>query len=156
MTDPTGRADDRIVVGVDGSEPSREALRWAVRQAGLTGASIDAVMAWEWPGYVTWGGMMPPAAPTEETIEESTQQTLLTTIAETVGAAPPVEIRALTQPGGPVQVLLDAARGASLLVVGCRGLGGFKGALLGSVSQHISHHAPCPVVIVRAHLGDDS
>ncbi|WP_030545503.1 universal stress protein [Streptomyces albus] len=148
------RTENRIVVGVDGSEPSREALRWAVRQAELTGAEVDAIMSWEWPGYVTWGGMMPPAAPTDATLEESAQQTLLTTIEETVGKEPPVRVRALTQAGGPVQVLLEAARGASLLVVGSRGLGGFKGALLGSVSQHVTHHAPCTVVIVRAPSDD--
>ncbi|WP_311765137.1 universal stress protein [Streptomyces zingiberis] len=142
-----------MVVGVDGSEPSREALRWAARQAELTGASVDAVMSWEWPGYATWGGMLPPAAPTDGALEEAAQQTLLTAVEETLGKEPPVRVRALTQPGSPVQVLLEAARGASLLVVGSRGLGGFRGALLGSVSQHVTHHAPCSVVVVRAPSG---
>ncbi|KAF4407391.1 MULTISPECIES: universal stress protein [Streptomyces] len=150
--DPTDNGGDgnRIVVGVDGSEPSREALRWAVAQARLTGARVDAIMSWEWPGHVAWAGLTPPTAATDETIEGSAQLTLLTTIDETVGPEPQVRIRALTQPGSPVRVLLEAAEGASLLVVGSRGLGGFKGALLGSVSQHLSHHAPCPLVIVRA------
>ena len=70
-------------------------------------------------------------------------------ISETVSSDSPVKISTSVQEGNAAQVLLEAADGADLLVVGSRGHGGFTGALLGSVSQHCAHHAPCPLVIVR-------
>ena len=139
----------RIVVGVDGSHPSQEALIWAVRQAEVTGASIDAVIAWHNP--VVIGGM--PVAPIA-VLEESdfgrfAATTLNNSIRAVVSADIPVSIRSVVRQGNAAQVLLDAADGADLLVVGSRGYGGFAEALLGSVSQHCVHHAPCPVVIIR-------
>ncbi|MFI9272036.1 universal stress protein [Kitasatospora sp. NPDC052896] len=135
----------RIVVGVDGSESSEEALRWAVRQAALVGATVDALIAWDYPRVYGW------PAPTVETFdyEENARKVLAETISKAVGPEPPVEISSLSIQGDPATALLDAARGATLLVVGNRGHGGFTGALLGSVSQRCVHHAHCPVVIVR-------
>ena len=110
MSEHNGTAP-RIVAGVDGSPSSLAAMRWAVRQAELTGATVDAISA-------------------------------------TVGASR-VRVSAQVKEGNAAQVLLDAASGADLLVVGSRGHGGFAEALLGSVSQHCVHHAPCAVVVVR-------
>ncbi|MBO1414567.1 universal stress protein [Streptomyces sp. FH025] len=146
MTDR--RTRDRIVAGVDGSEQSRRALRWAVREAGLTGSAVEAVMAWE-PPFSGWGGAVPVAG--EPSLGDVAQGILAESVAKAVGPEPPVEITARTEEGTPAHVLLRAAAADDvvLLVVGSRGLGGFSGALLGSVSQHCAQHAPCPVVIVR-------
>ena len=67
----------------------------------------------------------------------------------TVDVASPVKVSSTVREGNPAKILLEAADGADLLVVGSRGHGGFAEALLGSVSQHCVHHAPCPVVIIR-------
>jgi nucleotide-binding universal stress UspA family protein len=139
----------RIVVGVDGSPSSKAALAWAVRQAELTGASVEAVIAWHYP--VLAGGV--PFAPIGETYiadyGEYAALVLDGAVLETVDAEGPVKVSSTVREGNAAQVLLDASAGADLLVVGSRGHGGFTDALLGSVSQACVHHARCPVVIVR-------
>ena len=148
MSTPSGNGH-RIVVGVDGSPAAREALAWAVRQAELTGASIDAVIAWHNP--VVIGGMPygPIAVLEESDFGRFAAITLDNSIRAVVGADRAVSLRPVIQEGNAAQVLVDAADGADLLVVGSRGHGGFAEALLGSISQHCVHHAPCPVVIIR-------
>ncbi len=138
-----------IVVGVDGSQASQDALVWAVRQADQTGASIDAVIAWHNP--VVIGGMPygPVAVLEQSDFGRFAETTLKTSIRAVVNADCPVPVRPVVRQGNAAQVLVDAAKGADLLVVGSRGYGGFAEALLGSVSQHCVHHAPCPVVIIR-------
>ena len=139
----------RIVVGVDGSPSSKAALRWAVRQAELTGVSVEAVIAWHLP-VVVGGAPFEPVRIMDDTDFGGIAAKLLTeTISQTVGAASTAKISSTVTEGNAAQVLLEAADGADLLVVGSRGHGGFTGALLGSVSQHCAHHAPCPLVIVR-------
>ena len=135
----------RIVVGVDGSQPSRLALRWAVRQAELTGSTVDAIHAWDMPIAYSMGSVV--ADPDE--LEKAAEQVLADTVLEEVGAHPAVPVRGRVAMGNTAAVLIRAASGANLLVVGSRGHGGFVGALLGSVSQHCVHHATCPVVVVR-------
>jgi len=139
----------RIVVGVDGSSSSKTAFVWALRQAELTGASVEAVIAWHLP--VAAGGI--PFAPAGTMIgadfEDVARMVLTAAIAEVVDPASAVKISSTAIEGNAAQVLLEVAKGAELLVVGSRGHGGFAGALLGSVSQHCAHHAPCPLVIVR-------
>ncbi len=138
----------RIVVGVDGSPSSKAALRWAVRQAELTGASVEAVMAWHLPVVV--GGTFAPLGTLDgPDFGDIAAKSLSEAISQTVDAASPVKISSTVIKGNAAQVLLDAAVGAELLVVGSRGHGGIAGALLGSVSQHCAHHAPCPLVIAR-------
>jgi nucleotide-binding universal stress UspA family protein len=145
-----GHQDHRIVVGVDGSRASVQALAWAVRQAVLTGASVEAVTAWHYP--VVIGGMpyAPLAVLEESDFSRFAVITLSNAISAAVGQDAPVEITSTVREGNAAQVLLDAADGADLLVVGSRGHGGFAQALLGSVSQHCVHHAQCPVVIIRS------
>ncbi len=139
----------RIVVGVDGSPSAKAALAWAVRQAELTGASVEAVIAWHYP--IVAGGV--PFAPIEATYTadyaESAAMTLNGAVLETADPDGPVKVSSTVREGNAAQVLLDASDGADLLVVGSRGHGGFAEALLGSVSQACVHHARCPVVIVR-------
>jgi len=138
----------RIVVGVDGSQPSQEALAWAMRQAELTGSSVDAVIAWHDP--VVIGGMPHgPVAVLEQAAFGEFAATTLGNSIHDVGAHSSVSVNPVVRRGNAAQELIDAADGADLLVVGSRGHGGFAGALLGSVSQHCVHHAPCPVVIIR-------
>jgi len=143
------RTRGRIVVGVDGSPHSKAALAWAVRQAGLTGASVEAVIAWHYPamfGAAPFG----PTGPLETAdFGEWAASVLADAIKETVDPDAPVKVSATVREGNSAQVLLEAADGADLLVVGSRGHGGFAEALLGSVSQACVHHAQCPVVIVR-------
>jgi nucleotide-binding universal stress UspA family protein len=140
----------RIVVGVDGSSASKAALAWAVEQAGLTGASVEAVIAWHYPIMV--GGIPFAPIPVAENADFGAFATkvLSDAIAEMVDPDGPVKVSSVVREGNSAQVLLDAADGAELLVVGSRGHGGFTEALLGSVSQACVHHARCPVVIIRA------
>ena len=136
----------RVVAGVDGSPSSVSALRWAIGQAALTGAAVDAVIAWHYP--VAGGfGWTPVGTEASFDFKENSAKVL----ADAISAAGPgdVPVRARVVEGDPAQVLLDACEGADLLVVGSRGHGGFTEALLGSVSQHCVHHAPCPVVVIR-------
>jgi len=137
----------RIVAGVDGSASSVEALRWAVRQAELTGATVDAVMAWLPPASsgLAWGVSMAD----DTDYSELAARLLADAIGLAAGPQGQARVRPVVGEGNAAEVLLDAADGADLLVVGCRGHGGFARALLGSVSQHCAHHARCPVVVIR-------
>jgi nucleotide-binding universal stress UspA family protein len=139
----------RIVVGVDGSPTSRAALRWAVRQAKFTDGTVDAVMAWEIPMVLQSYGWAPVYLEEDGDFEADARKTLDTVISQEVGPADSHRVRSLVVNGHPAQALIDAADGADLLVVGSRGHGSFAEALIGSVSQHCVHHAPCPVLIVR-------
>jgi nucleotide-binding universal stress UspA family protein len=132
----------RIVVGVDGSPASLDALRWAVRQAELTGASVEAVTSWSYP--TSYG--FPVIANVDW--EQGARTVLDEAIAAvTDESAAPVRRRVVE--GHPARALADVAAGADLLVVGSRGHGGFTGLLLGSVSEYVVTHAPCPVVVIR-------
>jgi nucleotide-binding universal stress UspA family protein len=113
---------------------------------------VEAVTAWEFPQFHGSLGWLPPSSSDEVALEARAHEELTETVEEAVGSQPPGEVRAVVRYGTPPSVLLDAARDASLLVVGSRGLGGFAGLLLGSVAQHCTQYATCPVVVVR---GDD-
>ncbi|WP_432076241.1 universal stress protein [Streptomyces wuyuanensis] len=139
----------RIVVGVDGSPSSHAALRWAVRYAGLVGASVDAVAAWDLPGARSWSA---PAVDTDFD-EEQAERGLMEEVRDVLGRSGASQVHERLVRGDPAEVLLDAAEGAEALVVGSRGRGGFRRALLGSVSHRCATHATCPVVIVRPETG---
>jgi nucleotide-binding universal stress UspA family protein len=139
----------RIVAAVDGSASSVEALRWAVRQAGLTGGTVDAVIAWEYPAAVCGYGWAPVAMLDGTDYEGIASKALADAISQVVDPGSKVPVRRVVVEGRPAEVLLDAAKSADLLVVGSRGHGGFADALLGSVSQYCTHHAHCPVVVIR-------
>ncbi|GAA4884430.1 universal stress protein [Kitasatospora terrestris] len=137
-------AQRRIVVGVDGSASSRAALRWAIRQASLTGATVESVITWEYPAVYGWGMTM-----VDTEVAAYAGKALAEAVAQEAGPDCPVPVRERVECGNAAQILLTAAEGAELLVLGNRGHGGFAGALLGSVGQHCVQHSPCPVVIVR-------
>jgi nucleotide-binding universal stress UspA family protein len=148
LMEPRGEQERRIVVGVDGSASSKAALGWAIQQAKLTGAVVDAVIAWDYPG--TYG--YPAAVGDDADYEALATEVVANAVAEVSGPAAPAEIRPKAVRGNAASVLLAASAGADLLVVGSRGHGGFVEALLGSVSQHAVHHATCPVVVIRDSL----
>jgi nucleotide-binding universal stress UspA family protein len=146
MSDSDEQGGGRIVVGVDGSDESKAALRWAGRQAALTGARLEAVITWHIPSAAYGGPML---ALTEYDFAPGAQQTLDEAIQEVLGAHPAIEVSTVVEEGYPALMLLQAAVGADLLVLGSRGHGAFAGMLLGSVSEHCVAHAPCPVVVIR-------
>lgn len=153
MTRQVHRSGGRIVVGVDGSPSSKAALTWAVRQAELAGSAVEAVIAWHYPAMYGGYGWAPVSSADQVSFDEIATKTVTEAVAESVDPASPVRVSTKVAEGSPAQVLLDAADGADLLVVGSRGHGGFAGLLLGSVSQHCAGHSPCPVVIVRGKDG---
>jgi nucleotide-binding universal stress UspA family protein len=132
-----------IVVGVDGSDSSLSALRWAARQASLTGHELDAVIAWNLPNTYGW-------APLPDVNWEAEARTALEqAVREALDPAQAATVHQQVREGHPAHVLLEVAQRADLLVVGSRGLGGFAGMLLGSISMHVVTHARCPVVVVH-------
>ncbi|MGH2780041.1 MAG: universal stress protein [Gaiellaceae bacterium] len=146
---------DVIVVGVDHSEGAKAALRFAVGEAKLRQASLRVVHAWQL-GYVAASfipGSYPELGGELNDLRDAAEATLEATLREIVPATGEVEIERRVVEGAPSAVLVDESRDAELLVVGSRGLGGFSGLLLGSVSQQCAHHAVCPVVIVRTPAG---
>jgi nucleotide-binding universal stress UspA family protein len=134
----------RIVVGVDGSESSIQALRWAIEQARLTGASVDAVMAWKFPT-----GTFDRMTRAEVDFEASNRDALAGILGHEGASQSGVEVRPVVTEGHPADVLLRASSGADLLVLGSRGLGGFTSAVVGSVSLQCVLHAHCPVLVLR-------
>jgi nucleotide-binding universal stress UspA family protein len=145
-TDPHS-GSGRIVVGVDGSPSSEEALRWAVGQARRSGQPVDAVISWSVPVDFGVGGY---GAPVAYDWEGLATDTLSKTVATAVDAADADRVSQRVVMGHPARVLLDEAEDAALLVVGSRGRGGFRGMLLGSISQDVVARAACPVVVVRS------
>jgi nucleotide-binding universal stress UspA family protein len=135
----------RIVVGVDGSESSKAALRWAIRQAKLTGSSVDAVTAWH---YAVGYGLSPGSVGGFD-FEANAKSALTEALAEVSALEPGVQVRPLVTEGAAAEVLLREAKGADLLVVGSRGLGGFTSAVLGSVGLYCVLHAHGPVLVLR-------
>ncbi len=149
----------RIIVGVDGSEGSQRALDWAAREAGLRDASLEVVTTYrsepEWAGFPVDGGM------SSEQIEAARRSIELATRRAAEHAQAVVDEMIAGLPGTsdaeavvvasqrPAEVLVERSHGAEMLVVGSRGLGGFKSLMLGSVSHQCVTHADCPVVVIR-------
>jgi nucleotide-binding universal stress UspA family protein len=138
-----------VVVGIDGSPSCRAALRWAVGQAALTGAVVEAVTAWEFPAAVVGYGWATTVALAAGQYEELAEKMVTEVISDAVDPGSSVQVIIRVREGNAAQVLLDACVSADLLVVGSRGHGTFAQALLGSVSAHCVHHATCPVVVIR-------
>ncbi|MFF7192881.1 universal stress protein [Streptomyces sp. NPDC008079] len=151
MGSGTGTAAGRIVVGVDGSEPSLKALRWAARQAALTGAALEAVIAWEMPSAYGWAGL--PGLPDDVDLEANADQILARAVEAALTPEQATTVTRRTVLGNPAQAILDSGEGADLIVVGVRGHGTFRSTLLGSVSHTVTVHASCPVVVVRGTAG---
>ena len=140
----------RIVVGVDGSVPSQDALRWAARQAVLTGARLEMVMAW---AVASTAFPLTTPIPTAYGGGPHAKEQLDGTISQVRREFPTIEISSVVREGWAGRELLAAAEDADLVVVGSRGHGAVMGLLLGSVSEYCVAHAPCPVVVVRRSRG---
>jgi nucleotide-binding universal stress UspA family protein len=136
-----------IVVGVDGSPVSAEALRWAAGQARLTAGTLRVVHAWSPPAIATVG--IPPLRFDWSELREQAQAFPGRFAREVLGDDPGVAIVTVAKTGGEAQVLVDESEHADLLVVGSRGAGGLRGMVLGSVGHHCAAHAHCPVVVVH-------
>ena len=153
MTQPeTGTAhtpSNRIVVGVDGSESSQQALRWARSLAAATGATIEAVMITPVAPAYAWAGAFWGAAPGEPDPDATAEKILTATVDAAFGANRPTDLELTVTRGGAAEVLVACSRSARMVVVGSRGHGGFAGLLLGSVSSAVAEHASCPVLVVH-------
>jgi nucleotide-binding universal stress UspA family protein len=137
----------RIVVGLDGSDESRAALRWAWDQAVATGAQVVAVLAYSFElAWIDIGSDI--QAKIMEQAATKARERLHEFISATLPAADAAKVHPLVVEGSPAVALVETARTADLLVVGTRGRGGFAGLLLGSVSQRCVEHAPCAVVVI--------
>ncbi len=136
-----------IVVGVDGSEAGAAALRFAADEARARGARLRVVTAWHIPpmAYAGAGFAVMPGLDTE--LRKQAEKVADEAVAS---VGDDVAVDRVVRQGHPATVLLEAAQDADLLVVGSRGLGGFRGLLLGSVSIECAHRATCPITIVRA------
>ena len=134
-----------IVVGLETSEGSRRALRWALDEAALTGAEVHAVHGWQIsePAPEDAGLLEGPVftGPTRAVLEGIIAE-------ETAGRPDLAPVTLVAESSPPGELLVDRASHADLLVVGGRGHSGLVQLLVGSVSQHCLHHAPCPLVIV--------
>ncbi len=136
----------KIVAGVDGSKGSEQALHLAVALAKHNGGTVQAVTAWH-IATLAYGGPGITLPVDVSAFEENAEETSRKAVDRVAAEAEGVRIERLVHEGPAARVLLDAAREADLLVVGSRGLGGFTGLLLGSVSQQCAQHASCPVLI---------
>ena len=144
MTEGPVASEHRIVVGVDGSQPAQQALRWAAHLAVTFGARLDAVTAWDFPASYGWAPVpsdWDPAGDMRKSLDE--------TVRAVFGDQPQAGLRREVREGGAAKVLIEASQGATMLVVGSRGHGGFAGLLLGSVSANVAEHASCPVLIIH-------
>jgi nucleotide-binding universal stress UspA family protein len=139
-----------IVVGVDGSAPGREALRFALAEAALRGARLHVVHSWSIPPLAATGvGMIPAYGLLRSELGDAARDALEAELAHAAADATDVEIERHVPQGDAAGALVERAAGADLLVVGSRGRGGVAGTVLGSVSRACLHHAPCPVAVVH-------
>jgi nucleotide-binding universal stress UspA family protein len=140
----------RIVVGVDGSDGAQRALEWAVEEARLRSAALVVVYGWQVPPVVTGADPFDAPIVLEQETLDAVERSAKDVVERQLGSVDSsgIDVQRRIEPRSPVDLVLDAASDADLVVVGTRGHGGFTGLLLGSVSQQVAHHAPCPVVIV--------
>src|SRR3954468_15161797 len=140
----------RIVVGVDGSQGSRAALEWAIREAQVHASSVHILVVWQYPHPTSasaWGLGMDPSPDIQPAVAAASAEA-----ASRLGLKASAQGDVVTTweaiEGNPARALLAVSEDADLLVVGSRGHGAFVGALLGSVSHQVVAHARCPVVVV--------
>jgi len=138
-----------VVIGVDGSENANEALRVAAREAQLHDARLRIVAVWEVPPVAYGGWLALTDEKTFDTLRDRAQRVVDEASSTVAELAPEVERETVVLEGQPAEALLSASDDADLVVVGSRGLGGFKRLILGSVSDQVVHHAACPVLVVH-------
>jgi len=132
----------RVIVGVDGSEPAKRALRWAADYAAARNAQLEAIAVWEMPATYGWVSTLEEVDPVKSALAG-----LDSVILEVLGEGSSIDTT--VEKGHASHVLVKASERADLLVVGSRGRGAVKGMLLGSVSLYCVQHAHCPVVVFR-------
>lgn len=137
-----------IVVGVDGSEPARAALRYAADLAPKLGLPLRALVVWDYPA-LAWGDWYVPEE--IERLEEGAKELARLEAAKLFPDGAPDWFEVATRQGSAAAQLVAGSRQSEMLVVGSRGHGGFAGLLLGSVSSACAAHSHCPVLIVRPH-----
>jgi nucleotide-binding universal stress UspA family protein len=146
--------DGGVVVGHDGSRCAQEALQWAAALAQRADWPLHVVRAWRIataPQPPTWEpGFVPPITDYEKAVEADLEHD----VAAALGPGRTASVTCHVVHAPPVKALIQAAVGADVLVVGARGRGGFSGLLLGSVSDQVTRHAPCPVTVVRTDRRD--
>jgi nucleotide-binding universal stress UspA family protein len=145
-----GSSAPHVLVGVDGSDESIGALRWAARYAAATGATIRAVLCWHYPAAVGPAPVGKAPKPITDEVRTEMQEHLDKALTEVFGTGAPPRVQPEIAYGHPAEVLVEESQHADLLVVGNRGHGKFTGMLAGSVSMHCVTHAACPVVVVRS------
>jgi nucleotide-binding universal stress UspA family protein len=138
-----------IVVGIDGSPPAEAALRFALEEARLRNLPLRIVCAWEVPAIDYVGAAFAPV-PDLATDAEHHAEEVVARAVESIGRDPGIQIETVAAPGHPPAVLAEQSGGATLLVVGSRGRGGFASLVLGSVSQSVAHESVCALVIVHS------
>ncbi|MCY1675673.1 universal stress protein [Pseudarthrobacter sp. SL88] len=136
-----------IVVGYDGSEPAARAVRWAAQQATLRNVQLHLVHCTLWPLLTKNLGPVPGIA--DSGLQRAAEVTLEEGVGHAKQASPGVDVRTSLVSGSPAVHLPKIAVDQELLVVGSRGLGGFMGLLVGSVSLELAATAPCPVAVIR-------
>lgn len=141
-------AENIVVVAVDGSEASNNAVRWAANTANKRGVPLRLAASYTMPQFLYAEGMVPP----QELFDELQTETMETveaarTIAHEV--APDIKIGYTIAEGSPIDMLLEMSSDVTMIVMGSRGLGGLSGMVMGSVSAAVVSHAKCPVVVVR-------
>jgi nucleotide-binding universal stress UspA family protein len=134
----------RIVVGVEGSVGSTRALDWAIAQAQRTGAVLDVVTAWMFPMAIGYA-----FTTTVDEVRRRAQEVIDRAITHVAQVAPDVVVHGEAIEQSPAPALVNASKGADLLVVGSRGMGGFTELMVGSVGQYCTRRASCSVVVVR-------
>lgn len=150
MTSEQLSSPGRVVVAIDGSEESAQALRWASFIARSMNSGLEAVIAWEPLGSYSWGTAGWAAFPSDWNPEANALQVVTDTLEKVFGAdSHPAELKITAREGSAAKVLLEASADATMLVMGSRGHGGFAGLLLGSVSAACTEHATCPVLVIH-------
>ncbi len=142
-------AEPRLVVGIDGSAGSARALRWALREARLRSAAVEAVFAWHYPSLHAGA-----PGPTDK-YQTAADQLVASATSWASQWGSDVAFHASARGGATVPELMESSAGADLLVVGSQGRGGFHDALLGSVAHQAARHATCPVVVVRPRIDEE-
>jgi nucleotide-binding universal stress UspA family protein len=139
-----------IIVGIDGSVHSKNALEWAMKEAAIRHAPLTVIIVH--PVIAGFSGR-PVAYPTDDGLVDQARETAREAVDKTLaqlGGPGPETVTVQGVSGFPAEVLITAGRDADMIVVGSRGSGGFSRLLLGSVSSQVTHHAPCPVVVIPA------
>ncbi|CAB0571621.1 universal stress protein [Corynebacterium diphtheriae] len=142
-------AENIVVVAVDGSEASQNAVRWAANTANKRGVPLRLAASYTMPQFLYAEGMVPP----QELFDELQSETVDMIEAARVVAhevAPDIKIGYVIAEGSPIDMLLDMSSDVTMIVMGSRGLGGLSGMVMGSVSAAVVSHADCPVVVVRS------